>query len=327
MIPLLSRSKPTTHLNQHGDTTISTSPTLDAVRAAIAASKAKRNRGSSTKPPSANWPYFNTPSGGTSECRFLPDADPENLLFWTRRYQVKMSFAGVIGGQYPSDQDVLVTFTSNRTFDLPCPVIDLTKPLWDDPATEHVARRYYPKQSGIAQCLVVHSGFQDAPPDNPIRTLVLLPSIIGILEDALNDLDREHSPVDYEHGANFLFQVTTQGSFRNYSKSKFRKESPLTDEQRAAIDTYGLRSLKAELGDPLPQAALDLLPDMLAASIAGEPFDQDRWGEHFKAWPADGSSFRSHNAAAKPAANQTTDSILSAIARRNTVTVSEPVGK
>lgn len=311
-----------------GDNSISTN--LAAVRAAIAAKEQQRtNRTGSGRPARQAHAWYDTPVGGTTVYRILPDGNPDNPLPWQKKYVMKVPFLGVCGSEWDTDQPVVVTYTSLSTFPgMRDPILQAMKPVWK--IDEELARRYYHKLYACMQALVVSSPVvEDTPPENPIRHLVVPSSIIEKLEDGVNDPDLEWSPFDYEHGKDFRLIVTTQGSWRAYKKSTFAsKERPLSEAERGAIDKFGLIDTRSLLGEPLPQAAIDLLPQLLESSLAGEPFDHGRFGEFFRAWPADRSSGNG-GGGSKPAftaASSTTDAIMNAIQRRTQVTVDgEPI--
>ena len=60
--------------------------------------KENRSKGKSTGP-SANFPFWNMATGGTTTIRFLPDGNEENDLFWVERMMINLEFPGIKGEQ------------------------------------------------------------------------------------------------------------------------------------------------------------------------------------------------------------------------------------
>ena len=53
-----------------------------------------------------NYAFWNIPTGASSTVRFLPDANPDNALFWVEKLVIKLPFPGVKGGD--EHKEVLV---------------------------------------------------------------------------------------------------------------------------------------------------------------------------------------------------------------------------
>lgn len=296
---------------------------LAAVRAAIEAKASKKG----SKTPSAYFPFYQTPIGGTSVLRLLPDGNIDNPLPWATKFQFKMPFCGVSGGDYETGGDVLVTILSEKTFGKKDSVAEAMKELWDGTdAEKNLARIYYPKPTYICQALVVSTPVvETAAPECPIRLVGLNKSIADIVQTALTDVDAEWAPHDIEHGRDFKIVVGQNGNFRSYNKSGFSiKERPLNATELAAIEKWGLRDLKAELGAAPGEEQVAMLEEMLQASLNQEPFDVAKWGAYYKAWPADGTTpakpIGGSKRAATPASSQTTAAIMNAVRSRNTST-------
>ena len=120
----------------------------------------------------ASYAFWNIPEDTTALLRFLPDKDDANPWFWAERQTIKLPFAGTIGGDSPTDKEVVVTVPCVDMFGDTCPIIAETRPWWKDENKKEAARLYYKKRSYITQGFVVSSPFvEPSVPENPIRRI------------------------------------------------------------------------------------------------------------------------------------------------------------
>jgi hypothetical protein len=56
----------------------------------------------------------------------------------------------------------------------------------------------------------------------------------------------------------------------------------LTDDEQAAVKAHGLYTLKDFLPKKPGDVELKVIKEMFEASVDGEPFDMERWGQYFK---------------------------------------------
>jgi hypothetical protein len=56
----------------------------------------------------------------------------------------------------------------------------------------------------------------------------------------------------------------------------------LLDQEKAAIDQYGLFDLSSFLPKKPTDVELKVMKEMFEASVDGEAYDMDRWGQYFK---------------------------------------------
>jgi hypothetical protein len=56
----------------------------------------------------------------------------------------------------------------------------------------------------------------------------------------------------------------------------------LSDVEKAAIDTHGLYDLSGFLPKKPTDVELKVMKEMFEASVDGEAYDMDRWGQYFK---------------------------------------------
>jgi hypothetical protein len=74
-----------------------------------------------------------------------------------------------------------------------------------------------------------------------------------------------------------------KGGFADYNTSKWsRKESALTAEEQAAIEKYGLYDLSTFLPKRPGEVELRVIKEMFEASVDGQPYDAERWGQYFR---------------------------------------------
>jgi gp32 DNA binding protein like len=284
-------------------------PKLDALRAALRADAEKKNgnKSSSSGGDNASYPFWDIPEKTSATLRFLPDADDNNPWFWVERQTIKLPFQGIVGGDYPTDKQVLVTVPCVDMFGDTCPIIAETRPWWKDDAKKDTARTYYKKRSYIAQGFVVDSPFEEASvPENPIRRFLLGPSLLEKIKAGLADPDMEHHPTDTLNGCDFRIRKTKKQDYNNYDTSEWaRRSRALTEAERIAIDQYKLFNLKDFLGARPDADGIAVIKAMFHASLAGEPFDNATFGKHYRAY---GGGGRTSN-------DEATDAIETAAAR------------
>jgi hypothetical protein len=99
------------------------------------------------------------------------------------------------------------------------------------------------------------------------------------------DHEIEELPTDYLRGLDFNIKKTSKGGYADYSTSNWaRKESPLTEAEQAAVEAHGLFNLKDFLPKKPGEAELRVIKEMFEASVDGQPFDNERWGQYYRPW-------------------------------------------
>jgi hypothetical protein len=244
--------------------------------------QAQENSNSRQGSDSASFPFWNAPAGSSSLVRFLPDADPSNDFFWVERRVIRLPFSGIVG--QGDSKPTFVNVPCMEMFGETCPIVTETRPWWKDSQLEDMARSHSPKKSFLFQGFVLESGFvEDDVPENPIRRFVINPSIHKIIVASMMDVDMDTIPFDYDGGYDFRINKQQPGKYADYSTSAFgRKARSLSDEERAAIDTHGLYDLKEFLPNKPSEADVKVIEELFHASVDGEPYDQARWGNHFR---------------------------------------------
>jgi hypothetical protein len=97
------------------------------------------------------------------------------------------------------------------------------------------------------------------------------------------DPELEELPTDLLRGLDFRITKTSKGGYADYSTSKWaRKESALTEAEQAAIDQYSLYDLSTFLPKKPTDVELKVIKEMFEASVDGQPYDTERWGQYFR---------------------------------------------
>jgi hypothetical protein len=252
----------------------------------------------------AIYPHWNIPEGSTAAVRFLPDGDPNNTFFWAERLMIRLPFNGVKNDM--NSKPVVVQVPCVEMWNETCPVLSEVRGWFKDSSLEEMGRKYWKKRSYIFQGFVNENPLQEDTPENPIRRFVISPSIFNLIKDALMDPDIQEMPTDYTAGLDFRITKTTKGQYADYSTSKWaRKESALTEAQMAAIETNGLHTLSDFLPKKPTEVELQCIKEMFEASVDGQPYDVERWGQYYRPYgidaPAGSSTSSTSTATAAPA--------------------------
>ena len=259
---------------------------LAEIRAKLASMENNKSSSqSSTGGDNAIYPHWNIDEGTSAVLRFLPDADTDNTFFWQERQMIRLSFPGVKGGD---SKPVTVQVPCAEMYGDTCPVLTEVRPWFKDASLEDMGRKYWKKRSYIFQGYVTENPLNETTPENPIRRFVISPQIFNIIKSALMDPDMENIPTDYINGTDFRVMKTTKGQYADYSTSKWaRKERGLNEDELAAIDTNGLYTLSDFLPKRPGQDELNAISEMFQASVDGELYDVERWGNFYKPYGVD----------------------------------------
>jgi hypothetical protein len=230
------------------------------------------------------YPHWNIPEGSTATVRFLPDADPNNTFFWVERAMIKLPFAGVKGET--ASKPVTVQVPCMEMWNETCPILSEVRPWFKsgDKSLEEMGRKYWKKKSYLFQGMIIDSKLQeDKTPENPIRRFIISAQIFNIVKNALMDSEIDELPTDYVRGLDFRITKSSKGGYADYGTSNWaRRERALSDEERGAIDQYGLYDLKEFLPKKPTDVELKVIKEMFEASVDGEAFDMERWGQYYK---------------------------------------------
>jgi len=243
-----------------------------------------RQSGNSSGPSGPNpiYPFWNMKEGESSTLRFLPDGNPDNTFFWAERLMIKLPFAGVKG--QTDSRPVQVQVPCMEMYGESCPILNEVRGWFKDASLEDMGRKYWKKRSYVFQGFVTDNPLSDdQAPENPIRRFIIGPQIFQIIKAALMDPDMEELPTDYTAGVDFRLNKTSKGGYADYSTSNWaRRERPLTDAEMNAVNTHGLFNLNDFLPKKPDETAVKVMQEMFEASVDGEAYDMDRWGQYFR---------------------------------------------
>jgi hypothetical protein len=258
--------------------------TLAEIRAKLQEAQGKSSGNSTGGGDNAIYPHWNMQEGKEAVVRFLPDGNANNTFFWVERAMIKLPFAGIKGETDSRPVQVQVPCVEMYNDGTVCPILSEVRGWFKDKSLEEMGRKYWKKRSYIFQGFVVEDPLkEDTTPDNPIRRFIIGPQIYQIIRSALMDPELEELPTDYLRGVDFRIAKTSKGGFADYSTSKWsRRERALTDAEKAGIDAHGLFDLSSFLPKKPGDVELKVMKEMFEASVDGEAYDMDRWGQYFK---------------------------------------------
>jgi len=228
------------------------------------------------------YPFWNLKEGSESTVRFLPDGNPDNTFFWVERAMIKLPFAGVKGST--DSKSVTVNVPCMEMYGEACPILAEVRGWFKDPALEDMGRKYWKKRSYIFQGYVVEDGLKEENrPENANRRFIIGPQIFQLIKGALLDPEMDDMPTDPVNGVDFKLIKTSKGGYADYSTSKWsRRTRPLDSTETANLETHGLFNLKDYLPKKPTDVEVKVMKEMFEASVDGEPFDMERWGQYFK---------------------------------------------
>lgn len=257
--------------------------TLAEIRAKLKEAE-QRNSDSNQRSGGDNsiYPFWNLKEGGESVLRFLPDGNQDNTFFWAERAMIKLPFAGVKGET--DTRQITVQVPCMEMYNETCPILTEVRPWFKDPGLEDMGKKYWKKRSYIFQGFVTEDGLgEQDKPENPIRRFIIGPQIFTLIRAALVDPELEDLPTDFINGIDFRLKKTSKGGYADYSTSNWsRRTRPLSDREQEVIKQYNLFNLSDFLPKKPSEVELKVIKEMFEASVDGEPYDMDRWGQYFK---------------------------------------------
>jgi hypothetical protein len=254
---------------------------LAEIRARLAASESKQG-GNSTGGDNSIYAHWNMEEGQSATLRFLPDGNTKNTFFWQERAMIRLPFNGVKGEM--DSKQVYVQVPCMEMWQETCPVLTEVRTWFKDKSLEEMGRKYWKKRSYIFQGFVRENPLSDdKTPENPIRRFIIGPQIFTVIKGALMDPELEELPTDLLRGLDFRISKTSKGGYADYNTSKWaRKESALTEAEQAAIETHGLYDLSTFLPKKPGEAEIKVIKEMFEASVDGQSYDTERWGQYFR---------------------------------------------
>lgn len=275
------------------------SKTLEEIRKKLQQLDARKGPVGSGSKDKSVYPHWNIPEGTSAIARFLPDANTDNVLFWSEKQIIKLKFPGIAGQDENKQVEVQVPCIEMWNGKNTCPILNEVRPWWKDDSLKDLASKYWVKRTYYMQGFVKNDPMNETDaPENPIRKFIIGPQIFAIIKAALIDPDMENSPADYINGTDFIISKTSKGGFADYGTSKWaRKESSLDEAAQAAIEQYGLVDLSSYLPKKPNEEQLAVMYEMFQASLDGELYDPARWSQFYKPFGFDSADSNDDDAA------------------------------
>jgi len=272
------------------------------------------------------YPFWDIKENSSATLRFLPDGDQKNPVFWVERLMINLTFPGIkdeIGSK-----PCVVKVPCMEMYGEVDPIIAETRAWWDIPEYVEKARQYWKKRSYLFQGLVVVDGLGEKPediPENPIRRFIIGPQIQTIIKNFIMDPENKEDPTDYMSGIDFRINKTTKGKYADYASSTWSRNSrALSADEMNLINHYGLYNLSDFLPKKPTVAEQDIIREMFEASVNEEPFDMQKWGEHFKPVGSFDEESTTNGPKPAPAAATPSAQILKSVASAPAPAVSTP---
>ena len=255
---------------------------LAEIRAKLKEQENRTSGNSSGGGDNAIYPFWNMKEGDTATLRFLPDGNKDNTFFWVERLLIKLPFQGIKGET--DSRPVQVQVPCMEMYGESCNILNEVRGWFKDPSLEDMGRKYWKKRSYVFQGFVTDNPLsEDTTPENPIRRFIIGPQIFQIIKQALMDPDMEELPTDYTAGVDFRLNKASKGGYADYSTSTCaRRDRPLGDSEMNAINTHGLFNLSDFLPKKPGDVELKVMQEMFEASVDGEAYDMDRFGQYFR---------------------------------------------
>ncbi len=256
---------------------------LAEIRARLQAAENKQGGNSQGGGDKSIYPHWNMEEGQSATLRFLPDGNSKNTFFWVERQMIRLPFNG-IKGEMDSKQVMVQVPCVEMWEPNSCPILAEVRTWFKDKSLEEMGRKYWKKRSYIMQGFVRENPIgDDTTPDNPIRKFIIGPQLFATIKAVLMDPETEELPTDALRGLDFRISKTQKGGYADYSTSKWsRKESALTETEAAAIEAHGLFDLSTFLPKRPGDVELKVIKEMFEASVDGQPYDTERWGQYFR---------------------------------------------
>jgi hypothetical protein len=255
---------------------------LAEIRARLQAAENKGSNNSQGGGDRSIYPHWNMEEGQSASLRFLPDGNTKNTFFWAERAMIRLPFNGVKGEM--DSKQVMVQVPCVEMWGEACPILAEVRGWFKDKSLEDMGRKYWKKRSYIMQGFVRENPIgDDKTPDNPIRKFIIGPQLFTLIKGALMDPELEELPTDTLRGLDFRIAKTQKGGYADYNTSKWaRKESALTEAEQAAVEAHGLFDLSTFLPKRPGDVELRVIKEMFEASVDGQPYDTERWGQYFR---------------------------------------------
>jgi len=247
--------------------------------------------------------FWNLKFGGSSTLRLLPFNDPYTGAFWAEKVMLPMQFSDpddptkVIKFMAPCRE---MYDHANK-----CPILAPVRDLYSEEKElrntgntkeadklKKIAGFHWKKPTYYYQGFVNKSGMtEDETPENSVRVFPFNKKIHQMIFNSIFENDEDpfetlpcgeftmediqallgdgEVDMDIFNGFNFIVKKVQQGDYADWTSSSAwsKNQSPLTDEQLAALAEHGLHDLTKRLPDRPSDENYDVLTEMMNLSI------------------------------------------------------------
>lgn len=246
------------------------------------------------------FPHWDGEIGDNMSFRLLPDGDSGNPFFWRSKCTRKIPFESVKGldtGQrkifvvIPAMTTGTKQFTPNflgaEEYNIGKdrdPIQDLISDWWNQGEEMQAQYRKYKRTwQHFYQGFVRSAGsIVEENIQSPVRRFTFNDQIHKAVPALLMQDDIRNLPTDFENGRDFKLTIAQQGKFKDYVTSWGFNEGPLSDSEIEALENHELHELKIFLPKAPSDEQLEAIVEMFEASVAGMPYEPERWGRFYK---------------------------------------------
>lgn len=230
----------------------------------------------------AIFPYWDLPDQGSATIRFLPDGNPDNSFFWVERAMLRLPFNGVRGQIY--SKPLVVYVPCMEMWNEACPILAEVRAWLKDPSLEEIGRKYWKRRSYLFHGFVRQCNLMEPEkPASPIRRFIVNPQLFNPIRAGLLNPNIDELPTDYIKGLDFKIVKTYLNGYANYNKSNWiYKELALNEMEKQALTSIGIENISRYLPKKPNDQEQKAIWEMFEASIDGEAYNYEKWGEFYK---------------------------------------------
>lgn len=244
--------------------------------------------------------------GDEVRIRFVEDADTTNSFFWRERHSRTLRFDSLLlpnGSTMMKDTYVSVpafNLKSNETSldDLPQEYLyksnedviqQKIKGFWidGDKTSQALYNKFGKKVTYLFQGFVRSPGYE-----TKLYRFVVNKELFNLIKTFMTDSEIEDVPCDVVNGRDFILKVSEKNAVINGSNTKVKdyvtqskwssKVTPLTDEEKAFLETNGAFDLKKYLPKRPTAEQETIMLEMYNASYDGNPYDIKNWASTYR---------------------------------------------
>lgn len=244
--------------------------------------------------------------GDEVRIRFVEDADTTNSFFWRERHSRTLRFDSLLlpnGSTMMKDTYVSVpafNLKSNETSldDLPQEYLyksnedviqQKIKGFWidGDKTSQALYNKFGKKVTYLFQGFVRSPGYE-----TKLYRFVVNKELFNLIKTFMTDSEIEDVPCDVVNGRDFILKVSEKNAVINGSNTKVKdyvtqskwssKVTPLTEEEKAFLETNGAFDLKKYLPKRPTAEQETIMLEMYNASYDGNPYDIKNWASTYR---------------------------------------------